>query len=410
MKMNKLIAASALAVAITGVASAATVVRISGATAFRAATHNAIAALMTGETIGYTGTSFTGAGEAIFKGAVSGVTGDVVIITKWSGSVGGIEDIAKDRIHGDASYPGSTRWLADVAGNYTGGTIASPVRDSANNTADVAMSDSKPSSTGITGNAMTSIPVGVVPFFFVKGSSNNTDAQAVLNKITGITALQAQALLSGLVQGSVLTGDEADAGVYLLPVGRNAESGTRLGTFAESGFGIFGTPTQFTTTIAGGVITKVVGDPTGGGYSSGGNVATALSTPVAADALVNLDGSVGGDIEGLPFGLIGYVGLSDIIAKGLTGNILAWNGVAIPASATATLADGNFDFSLLRSGKYTFWTYEQLAYRSSFAGDKKTVADALATKIKTLVTAPSGLIEDTLSVLRSVEGGVVTHK
>lgn len=412
MKMNKLVTAGALALAFTGAASAQTVLRLSGATAYRASTHSAIQEIMTGESYGFVGSNLAGANEAIFKGTVAGVAGQVVIITKWSGSVGGVEDLAKDRIHGDAiSYPGSTRWLADVAGNYPNAVIASPARDSANNMADAAMSDSYASSTGISGNALLSNPVGIVPFFWVKGSSDNTDVQAVFDKITGITAFKAQALLAGLVQGSLLTGDQADAGVFFFSVGRNSESGTRLGTFAESGYGIFTPPQQWTPTVSGGKVTAVVADTTGGGFASGSGVSGAIKVPVATTATVDFnDGS--GPMSDIPFGLIGYMGLGDVNNNDLSAQVLAWNGSSVPVTVTGTKPNQveTWDFTPVYNGQYTFWTYEHILWRSTLSGTKATIANTLKNKITALVTQPAGLNLADMNVERTVEGGVITSK
>ena len=196
----------------------------------------------------------------------------------------------------------------------------------------------------------------------------------------------------------MLTGTAADSTVYVYAMGRDEDSGTRLTTFAESGFGIFGSPIQYEATITSGAIASIAAyhaqtilglsySAGHSGYSSGGTLATTLNTPVAAAARDALNSK---------FALIAYFGVND--ANGVNGgnNNLTYNGVAYSAAA-------------VQEGKYTFWGYEHLMYRATLTGNAKTVADQLATQIKTTDASASGVLLSTMHVSRVTEGAVITH-
>jgi len=221
-----------------------------------------------------------------------------------------------------------------------------------------------------------------------------------------MTTLLAQALLAnGHVPLSQFSGNPADASTQVLLVGRDADSGTRVVSFAEPAFGVFSLPVQFQVDLTGTTVTNVEFYPTQtingtfydlgqGGYSGGGNVKTTLNGTGSASAPT-------------PYGtgcwLVGYLGIND--ANGVNGgaNNLTYNGVAYGA----TIAAGH---DAVVSGQYTFWSYEHLMYRNSLTGNFKTVADAIAAQITTTDAAQSGiLLGDMGTTSRTVEGGVVTH-
>jgi hypothetical protein len=213
-----------------------------------------------------------------------------------------------------------------------------------------------------------------------------------------MTPLLARAILSGDAPISMLTGNAADSSIYVYAMGRDEDSGTRLTAFAEAGFGVFGSPVQYVATVSGGAITAVapyqaqtilgISYPLGhSGYASGGTLATTLNTPVSASARDSLNAK---------FALFAYFGVND--ANGVNGgaNNLSFNGTPYsPAN--------------VREGKYTFWGYEHLMYRSTLSGNAKTVADQLATQIKNTDAAVSGVLLSTMNVSRTTEGAVITH-
>src|SRR5215469_2128873 len=96
MKASKLILASSLALAaVVNTASAQIEIRITGSTAYRSATIQAIQdSLNTGFTVGWVGTgTLAGSTQAIFKGTTKNTVPaniSVIIKTAFSGSVGGV--------------------------------------------------------------------------------------------------------------------------------------------------------------------------------------------------------------------------------------------------------------------------------------------------------------------------------
>lgn len=402
MKSFKFALVALFALAGAGLASAqtATTIRITGSTAFRGATNTAIQNILNpGYTYGYIGSSFTGANQITFVGTTK--IGNVAVIIKcsYAGSVGGMQTIAQQTPVVTTASP----YISETNALTTTGlvlTAATATFDSPAN-ADIAMSDTYQSSTQFFGtgfNTLTDTIVGVVPFVWTKGTSSDPAVQVSLANVTNMTPLLARAVLTGGAPLSMLTGAAADAGVYVYAMGRDEDSGTRLTAFAECGFGIFGSPIQFEATAAGGAITgiapyraqSILGIPysTGhSGYSSGGTLATTLNTPVAAAARDSSNGK---------FALVAYFGRSD--ANGVNGgaNNLTYNGVA--------LSDAN-----IQEGKYTFWGYEHLMYRSTLTGNAKTAADQLANQIKNTDASVSGVLLSTMHVSRVTEGAVVTH-
>src|SRR5450631_547950 len=83
-------------------------VHIAGSTAYRAAVHNAIVAVLNGGTVTAAGinTSVAGSNQAVFKGTVSGHTelGTVTVETVWTGSISGVNDLVNN--------PSITTWLS----------------------------------------------------------------------------------------------------------------------------------------------------------------------------------------------------------------------------------------------------------------------------------------------------------
>jgi hypothetical protein len=213
-----------------------------------------------------------------------------------------------------------------------------------------------------------------------------------------MTPLAARAILNGGAPISLLTGAAADSSIYVYAMGRDEDSGTRLVEFAESGFGIFGSPIQFEATIASGAITAIapyhaqtilgLSYAAGhSGYSSGGTLATTLNTPVSAAARDSGNGK---------FALVAFFGVND--ANGVNGgnNNLTYNGVP-------------YSVANVQEGKYTYWGYEHLMYRSTLTGNAKTVADQLATQITNTDASVSGVLLSTMHVSRVTEGAVITH-
>lgn len=401
MKMFKNAVVALGVLALAGVASAQTTIRFTGSTAFRTSTINAIKNILNpGYTYGYIGSSVTGAQQSTFVGTT--ITGNLPVIIKcsWGGSSGGMQTIAQQSPIVTTVNP----YISETSALTTTGavlTASTAVFDSPAN-ADVSMADSFQASTQFYGsgyNTLTSTAVGIVPFVWVKGSSSDPAIQASLANVTNITPLLARLVLSGGAPLSMFTGNPVDSSVTVYAMGRDEDSGTRLVTYAEANFGVFGSPVQYQATVTSGAISAInpwpvntllgLTFPVGhSGYNSGGTLMTTLNNPVSAAARDAFNGK---------FVLIGYAGTPDANNVNSGGNNLSFNGA--PYSVAA-----------VQEGKYTFWGYEFLNYRNTLTGTQKTVADIIANQIKTVDGAANGPLLSTMNVTRVTEGGVVAHK
>jgi len=419
MKLLKTLTAGSLALALAASADAATyTVHLSGSSAFRKAVHVAIVHTLTGATAAYNSTGgkdLTNCNQAVFKGTIGADT--YIIETSWAGSLSGVYNVTTNApISTWMTDTGNTMSSVSVTGSataasFTGGTgTTSPVYDGSNPAADIAMSDSFQSSTPFTSPTLVENVVGVVPFYWVvnKGASAS---------ITNVTPLVAQGLLSGGVPLSFLTGNSADASSAAVVIGRDEDSGTRVCAFAESGYGVFTTAKQYKPTASGGAITALVKwpsntvngvtYPTGdSGEGSGGNLATDLGNTISG---VNVSG------VGSVSAIVTYLGESDaktlcgdgVSTTGLGGRYLTYNGVSFGAGAGLSSGDANF-YQAIQQGKYTFWSYEHMYYRSSLAGGQLTYAGKLFTQIHDTDALVSGVRLTDMAVGRASEGAIVT--
>lgn len=395
--------AGVAALAIAGSASAQTnVIRITGSTAFRKATVVAIGNILNaGYKFGWVGAAASagatpaylasGATYCEFQGTTVGANTPVDIKCLWSGSVGGIQALT--------TQTNLVGWLAATnlttsgeANINTSGANPEPTESAP---ADIAMSDSAQSETAFTTPTISGAGdtvVGVIPFQWVA-------SVGAPSGVSNVTALVAQALLgAGNIPLSQFTGQNADVGTPVYAVGRNADSGTRLVAYAESGYGIFTPPLQYlveysgTAGSAGSLVTNVTAYPAEtvlgyfysagtSGYSSGGTVAKLLGTSTTG-------------FSGL---LMSYLGVSDAAtAAGLGAVRLTYNGIPYSVSA-------------VQEGQYPFWGYEHLLYLPSLPAAKKTVASQLATRILSTDAAVAGILMGSMNVSRPGSGGVIQH-
>lgn len=370
MKSLSLFSAAAFALAaFTSAANAQVTVNITGSTAFRSAVHNSILDAMTGEQYAYTGGTLAGAGQAIFVGNISGVTGTVTIRTGWSGSATGIDAVANQK---DVAFLGTGVTMSP------GGTSNTPTGASTAK-AQFALSDCDQGSTSFTNPALEDAKVAVVPFRFLVNKSTIT------GNFNNMTPQQFRALYgSGQLPLSFFTGNPADT-KFVYGAGRDSGSGTRVITLAETGYGIFVILNQWTGTPAGGALTTLsfAGD---GGFSSGGNLATLLS---ATTTSVSVAGAPAAEIL-----ITGYAGIPD-------------SDVAITGGAKALKWNGH-DYSVanVQNGQYTFWSYEHMFGKLGLTTAEIAVRDAIIAAIPTHL-GTAGIALGSMNVQRPSDGGLV---
>ena len=413
MKSIKATAAALLACACASLASATTTIHIVGSTAFRAAVHAGIINSLNSPVAAYSGSSLKGASTAVFSGTLkSGPSAGQAVVFElfWSGSSGGIQTVSQQSPVITKAFPTAANTMSAVSLSgspssytYTGGTLlpGTPVTETV--AADVAMGDSFQGSSIFTGTGYTVLTdnvVGVVVFEWVRGNSitndGTTTASSPFSNVTNMSELNAINLLNGGLPLSQFTANSTDQSFAVEVLGRDEDSGTRLVSFAEPGFGPQSTPTQYQPTIGTGTLSGVItalnpwpantvngfSYPIGhSGYSSGGTLAGDLSKKV---------------IPSLNTFLIGYLGRPDAATAVAGGGVaLSYNGVTDTDTA-------------VQQGQYTFWSYEHLLYKPTFSGVAKDAADALAKQIHDTDSAVAGEVLSTMAVGRQVEGGPVT--
>jgi len=379
---KSLFALTAAALVSTTAARANVTFHVSGSTAFRAAAINAITRILAPTQAVYIGSSLAGANDCAFQGTLAGVTGPVTVECHFGGSITGIVGLTQpasnhyhfqtfDTTTGGAANTSAARaataggqsnffspygLLPSAGGGYklaASGAVANPD----NAATDVGFSDAFQGTATLVTSAAASSPalvdtqVGVLPFAWMKSSAKTTDTDyAAWQRFTDITSNNAATLFgSGGLSFQILDGNSADVAVNAIAVGRDEDSGTRVAGFAESGFGVGNSPSQYEITTSGGaaagpdavvaslVLQSDVAFPTiGGGYGSGGNIADAFAT-------------TGWDAAG-GYG-VAYIGAADTdgaitegyqITAGVTGGGTTYTAAGLTGSKVAeSIAAGN---------------------------------------------------------------------
>lgn len=421
MKLLKTLAVGAIALACVG-SSYATTVKVTGSSAFRKALYAAIINQLGGGNpasvkVAYVGSSgLSGANQAVFTNGTDYVQACI------AGSVGGVKWIVNGQnvatvADFDSTYAAktATAWLktsnADTGSAPTigaapgyalgGGTVVSATTTTceAAAPADFAMSDSlqdstpyDSSSTGVALVQATGANLGVVQFVFAKGKADNVPSASAF---TNMTALGFQNLATqGVEKLSAFTGVASDDAYLVALVGRDNDSGTRLGTAFETGFGNVNTAIKQYRALDAALID--VGSGTGAGsinslaasfgvtgYSSGGHVKNVLNASLVSTA----------KISGKPFIVVAYIGTGD--KPTVASQVLTYNGVAQSDAAT-------------QNGQYTFWTYEQAYYKDTLDTTKAAIVELIAGDIaNTYAPAAGGVLMSTMKADRAGEGQAV---
>jgi hypothetical protein len=449
MKKTKLLTAGMLAMLALNVASAATEIRYTGSTAFRKATVDSIEnSLQAGYVWGSTSGTGAGANQQVFVGTTKTSNIQVIIKTSWSGSAGGIQSLASNIPAGQpyiidptgVTFAPAAGTVGAVTLTTTGANIpAGDITES--HTADVALSDAFASTTPYTGAGFTALHdtvVGVVPFAWVKGAYTPDGGTTIVAGgypgVTNISGVQAQELIGGGLALNQFTSNPADQAVFVQLVGRDHDSGTRIGYIYDTQYGNYFSPilqnipngatvgaTQFAAQSAGtGVISTlspwpvetVLGENRAAGnegFFSGGTVASVLNRVTDTSAGNYIISSLGfGDSPSVNPG------------AGYSYTDGAGNATTITPSQNAILFDGSYPgtpthpfgppYVNVEQGVYTSWGYEHYLYAASLAsGSLKTVADQIATQLTS--EADFGGVGDLLSRMnasRTTDGAPVT--
>jgi hypothetical protein len=407
MKLPKTIVAGLLALSTATLANAVEIIHITGSTAFRTSTVNAIINIMQpGTCVG----AFVGAGpvtKASFA-IISGTTavGGIPVIVKcyWSGSAGGVGLVNGTITAGTGEWLTNATAMSAIASGGTGGTSVasgSAIYDPPAQ-ADVALSDVFQAATPFPTPVINQTSVGIVGFKWVRNAG-----AATVTGLNNMTPGLARALLSaGSLPLALWTGVATDSNTLVYAIGRDGDSGTRITAFSETGFGAFSLPLQYSpTNAAGAIVTAAVPGPiTGqeitpfqslysgaiqfppgqGGYNSGGDLAAAMTN--------------GGTLATINGYYVTYLGTSDASTATNNGAVeLTWNGVAYGTNTVA-------------QGQYSFWSYEHLDYLPTYSSTDNngyTIANQIAANITTNTATLSGLLLSQMAVQRSADGGPI---
>ncbi len=392
--------AAVAALAFAGTASAQQQIVITGSTAFRGEAHDGILALLDNPTYAYVGSDLKGASQAIFRGTLGGTP--LVIKTGWSGSITGLVNVLQSN-NNVAVLPDSTTTTGPGnSGRTAGTTTAVP---------DFAFSDVSFRSTPFTSPTLQERPVGVIPFQYVvsfSGASTSlTNMTAQLARLILTNGFAPLAFGTGLAADRTTTFPSAFAtntfGTavphLLYALGRDAGSGTRFLTLAETGFGVNNRPQQYEAILNSngtsvdnqrlfvtpppGTVNGIAYAPGEGGYSSGGT----LRGIMRRSTLAGISGSYV-----TVLGINDAEDVADTTATGGAGagKILTYEGVP-------------FSRVNVQEGRYTLWSFQQVINRTGLPAIVQNFVDALSTEIRQADPIFNGI-----RVQRSFDGGPVT--
>ena len=360
MNTKSIILAGAIGLACASLASAATqYVYMSGSTAARNAFYLTI---MDGTTVFDAAPTVVAQGNSdpskatyhLFHGTIAGA--DTILKAHWSGSEGGIADIA-----GSATET----FLDDTA--VTSSTSSGPFITSS---VDLAAADNDVSFSRNPKAAVTGTRVCIIPFIWVKEKGS---AAGLLN----VTDQSIRQALKGYAVLAQFTANPADT-TFVYVTGRDNQSGTRVNQFGDCGFGIFSSPFMVQINPDGSMVNHGGGTYVGDyGYSSGGSIATQMGYDLSQGTSVDVANGTG--VE--KFSVIAYLGRSDANTAEANGATdLACNGVAYSNAA-------------IEEGQYNVWGNEYVYRRNTSTPQATAVFNKLAAS-----TGVSGHADGTLTI------------
>ena len=328
--MSKSILAAILGLSMASLCNAGTVY-MSGSTAMRGTVYSALINPGTVFTAAPAITLYQGGGSSAnymaFQGTLVGGSGTTTIKCHWSGSEGGILDVASNTVVTETFIADSLLDGTDHGTNVPSSTESANVNLAM---ADNAQQFSRTKNPTLSKKAK----VGVITFKWVRNPGKWTG--------TNVTDSQIRQALYGYCPRAVFSGNSTDTSDFVYVSGRDNQSGTRVNALGISGYGIFTLPTQIEMNSSG-----VMQDLTGGGvyagdygFSSGGTLAGTLGADTTS-ATDPVNGGTG-------YSVIAYLGVGDAttaIGKGAVE--LAYDGVTFSPAAVI-------------EGSYNFWDNEYI--------------------------------------------------
>lgn len=447
----------------------ATIIRITGSTAFRAAAHSAIFALFDSPPkAGYVGSGLSGSSRSFFYGVSHG--NPLIVTTSWAGSVGGVQVVA-----GNIAVPFLPDTLADsnspdpaltaFAGpGATGGQSYNANLATNMKVPDVAMSDTAQSATPFKAPLLYDKKVGVVGFKWLTNRGVNVVTKTAtitasnppvltLADVTGLsvgmtvssanlpTTLRKIASIDSLTQVT-LTGDASSvtagsASVTFATVSPITNINSQVAqSLYKSTF-----PSKLSQFTGNSADSSILVYALGRDPDSGTRLTAFAETGIGVDATVTQwkPTVASGKISALvPYpeqtlnGIKYDVGNSGEASGGTLGGFCANTSEALNAyviayvgasDATTPVAQGAkeltyngvaYSTAAIAEGLYTFWCYEHVLYpttwNSAASGSlekkKKDIADEYANLIEATY-APIKLSE--MNCTRAADGAPVFH-
>jgi len=394
MKMNKFTSALVAmgVVSLASVASANTVIYLTGSTAARGNIFSAATTpgdIFTGTTTLYPASANSSSSQVVFEGNIAGI-GTVDLDCDWSGSEAGIAAVAGQTLTqnvngGTYNLPGvPPTFLTPASGFTTSAQLPSGTYP------DLTMADT---SQAVSQTSKATYPltdygvVGIVTFTMMKGYEATPDA--AWNHVNNITTAEINQLLAGPLSANFVTGVSTDSGDGVYICGRNFGSGTRANAMLNFQYGLFtsvdqyaydadypsGTPGVLTfegNYASGQHIVEVFND----GFDSGGSVAHVM----------NVDGTGSGNV------LIGYLGVGDAAHAYADDNTGSGGVGAAANSGPATFLPFNGVWesdSAIENGSYSYWGQEHIlgSIGQSSTSPAGETAAAIVSGLATQLTA-----------------------
>jgi len=388
MKIKTILAVGALSLGITGLASATTTnfVYITGSTAFRPSTFDAVYSLFSPAPVVTAGKCSTvgtldvhTGGQMMFAGNIS--SQPYVIKCAWSGSEAGIVDVTTTAGNKHESFLDT-----GLAGQTNTATLSAT--DS--HVVDIAMADNNQTYSLTKTPSLTGAAVGIVPFLWIKNAQTNatlTTAPADWARLNNVTDPAIRVALNGGAPLALFTGNSADTN-WVYVAGRDDQSGTRVNTLLDCQYGLVNQPSQIeintangAANIQGGVLLSAAG-ANNGGQNSGGTLATSM-TIVGSTTNGDAVYFAASGTQNSGFYAIAYVGLYDAdVSLGIQGAVAApgGNAVALSYNGVAETAAN------IENGTYSFWGNEWIYQsKNNLSTGGSTVYGLLKTAIPTHV-------------------------
>jgi hypothetical protein len=378
MKLKDMIVAGALVVGAANLCQAGTIY-LTGSTAMRGSIFTTLTkagsvfqAVPTTTT--YEGSSASGANYMVFSGTLVGGSGTTVIKCHWSGSEGGVRDVASG-----ASELFVDDSIVDGANHTT-----SPSATISHNV-DLAMADNSQAFSRTKTPALTTgTNVAVITFTWVRNPGLWTG--------TNITDMMIRQALGGFCKRAVFSGNLSDTNDFVYVSGRDNQSGTRVNAYGTSGFGIFTIPNQVEMDSSGNMLD--LAPPSGTyagdfGFSSGGTLAGTLGANTTAKPDLFNGGS--------GYSVVAYLSRGDANTAIANGAVeLTYDGVAQNSPN-------------VKEGTFTFWGNEYIYQKNGASSEAQNVYNNMVTSIPADVNGTTAIKLSDMHTTRTGPTSDPTH-